>query len=67
VGGLGVLAFGALIALFYGAIGWIFTAIACALYNLVAGWTGGIEIQIESVAPPPAPSWGPAGGSPPAS
>lgn len=43
----------------YGVLGWVFTAIACLLYNLVAGWTGGIEVQVERVdAPPPAPVWG---------
>ena len=51
--GLGVVA-----VLGYGLVGWIFTALACALYNLVAGWTGGFEIQLETVAPPPAvPTW----------
>ncbi len=49
----------------YGILGWIFTAIACALYNLVAGWTGGIEVQVEPVAPPPLPpAWGTSAGSP---
>ena len=31
----------------YGIIGFVFTAIGCAIYNLVAGWIGGIEIEIE--------------------
>ena len=45
---------------FYGIFGWIFTAIACALYNVAAGWVGGIEVQVEPVTPPPAPPvWGP--------
>ena len=49
----------------YGILGWIFTAVACALYNLVAGWTGGIEIQVELVAPPPPPPvWGTSARSP---
>lgn len=34
----------------YGLIGFIFTAIGCAIYNLVAGWIGGIEIEIEEPA-----------------
>ena len=54
---VGVVILGLLAALFYGAFGWIFTAIACLLYNLVAGWVGGIEVQVEAVAPigqPPA-------------
>lgn len=54
---VGVLILGLLVALFYGAFGWVFTAIACLLYNLVAGWVGGIEVQVEAVTPvgqPPA-------------
>ena len=35
----------------YGVIGFVFTAIGCAIYNLVAGWIGGIEVEIEQ---PPA-------------
>jgi hypothetical protein len=31
----------------YGLFGYIFTAIACWLYNLVSGWTGGIAITLE--------------------
>ena len=60
VGAVEILVFGLVIALVYGLVGWIFTAIACALYNLVARMVGGIEIQLEAVAPPPpAPVWGP--------
>ena len=33
--------------IFYGAFGFISTAIVCLVYNLVAKWTGGIEIEIE--------------------
>ena len=36
-GAVSVLLLGLLAAILYGAIGWIFTAIACALYNLAAG------------------------------
>jgi hypothetical protein len=47
-------------ALFYGIIGWVFTAIACLTYNLVARWTGGIEVQVVQAPPPePVPAWGP--------
>jgi hypothetical protein len=42
---------GLLLTVFYTIFGWIFTAIACALYNGVAGRVGGIEIQIESTTP----------------
>ncbi len=33
---------------FYGALGFIFTAMGCLVYNLVSGWTGGIEVEFES-------------------
>ena len=43
----------------YGFLGWVFTAIAAAVYNLAARWVGGIEVQVETVAPPPpVPAWG---------
>jgi hypothetical protein len=54
----GVLLFGVLGALIYAVIGWVMTAIACAIYNLVAGWVGGIEVQLESRSVPTAPQWG---------
>jgi hypothetical protein len=57
---------GVLLAIFYGGVGWVFTAIACVLYNVVAGWVGGIELQLEAVAPPtPSPSWAPQTTAPP--
>ena len=31
----------------YGIAGFVFTAIACLIYNMVAGWVGGIEIEID--------------------
>lgn len=31
----------------YGVMGFIFTAIACAIYNFVAGFVGGIEVELE--------------------
>ncbi len=31
----------------YGMMGFIFTAIACAIYNFVAGFVGGIEVELE--------------------
>jgi hypothetical protein len=48
-----------LVAIFgYGLLGWVFTAVAAAVYNLAARWVGGIEVQIETVAPPPPlPAW----------
>jgi hypothetical protein len=66
IGAVGVLGFGLFAAVIYGALGWVFTALACALYNVVAGWVGGIEVQVEPVAPPPpVPLWGPVIAPPP--
>lgn len=31
----------------YGVVGYVFTAIGCWLYNLVATWTGGIALTLE--------------------
>jgi hypothetical protein len=54
----GALVVGLFAVLFYGVLGWIFTAIACAIYNAVASWIGGIEVRVEAVAPPaPPPAW----------
>jgi hypothetical protein len=65
MGAVGVLVVGLLAAVFYGIIGWIFTAIACLLYNLAAGMIGGIEVQLEAVPPPAVPAvWGPANAPP---
>lgn len=47
--------------LFYGVIGAIFAAIGAALYNLVAGLVGGLEIEIEGI---PAASSGSGGSYP---
>ena len=37
------------IPIVYLVLGFIFTAIGALLYNLVAGWTGGIEYTAEDV------------------
>lgn len=34
--------------LLYAAFGFVGTLIAAALYNAVAGWIGGIEVEVES-------------------
>lgn len=39
--------FAIFIPVFYAVIGFIGTIIFCALYNLVAGWVGGIEVEFE--------------------
>ena len=62
----GVLIGGVLIAIVYAAFGWIFTAIGCAIYNVAARWVGGIEVQLQPVAPPPpVPLWAPSITPPP--
>lgn len=68
IGVVEVLTFALIAMVLYGLLGWIFTAIACALYNFVAGLTGGIEVQVEAAPPSTsvAPAWGPPGSSPPA-
>ena len=35
-----------LLPIIYGCIGFVFTAIGAAIYNLVAGWIGGIEVEL---------------------
>ncbi len=60
--GIGVVVFGLVAAVLYGVAGWVITAIGCAVYNLAAGWVGGIEVQVDQAAPPPAPQlWAPSG------
>ena len=65
IGVAGVIIFGVIGAFFYAIVGWIMTAIGCAVYNLVAGWVGGIEVQLENLTPPQAPAWGGQYGPPP--
>jgi len=31
----------------YGACGFVFTAIGCAIYNFVAGLVGGVEVELD--------------------
>ena len=46
--------------LIYALFGWIFTAVACLVYNFVARWAGGIEVEVERIGP----GGGPAAGYP---
>jgi hypothetical protein len=32
----------------YGVLGFIFTAIGCAIYNFVAGLVGGVEVELDT-------------------
>ncbi len=54
----GIVAIGLLAIFGYGLAGWVFTAVAVAVYNLAARWVGGIEVEIEHVVlPTPPPDW----------
>jgi hypothetical protein len=67
MGGIaGILAFGLLAIFGYGFFGWVFTAVAAAVYNLASRWVGGIEVEIETVGPPPPlPAWSVTPSAPP--
>lgn len=43
--------FAIVLPVFYGVVGAIAVAIGCMLYNLVAGWVGGIEIELGETEP----------------
>jgi hypothetical protein len=36
------------VPIIYGVLGFIFTAIAAVIYNLIAGWVGGIVIELDA-------------------
>ncbi len=50
-GAFGGMLFGAaavvVLPIFYGCLGFVMTLIAAALYNLVAGWVGGVELDVQ--------------------
>jgi hypothetical protein len=50
------------VPLFYAVIGFLAGAFGALIYNVAAGFVGGIEIELENVAndyaTPPAPQWG---------
>lgn len=39
--------FGIFMPVFYGIFGFIFGLISAAIYNLIARWIGGIEVEVE--------------------
>jgi hypothetical protein len=39
--------FGIFMPVFYGVFGFIFGIISAAIYNLIARWLGGIEVEVE--------------------
>lgn len=38
-----------MIPIFYGMLGFVITAVGCLIYNLIARWTGGIELEVETM------------------
>jgi hypothetical protein len=36
-----------LLPIFYGALGFITTLIGASLYNAIAGWVGGVELEVQ--------------------
>ena len=60
-GVIGVLLLLLIAVVFYAGIGWVFTAITCALYNWLAGRIGGIQVDVRQEAPwygtPGVPAW----------
>ncbi len=42
-----------LMPVLYGVMGFVFGAIAAFIYNLMAGWVGGIEVELQLAGAPP--------------
>ena len=53
--GAAMLFLAVLLPFFYAAIGFIFGALTAWIYNLVAGWVGGIELELKAPVPVSAP------------
>ncbi len=49
--GFGGMIFGAaavvILPIFYGVLGFVMSLIGAALYNLIAGWVGGVELDVQ--------------------
>ena len=63
-GGVGIgmgLAYMVILPIIYGLMGFIFGAVGALIYNVAAGFVGGIELELESTetvyAAPPPPQW----------
>src|SRR5439155_7098400 len=52
LGAIGGLVFGLFAPIFYGVLGFVFGAIGAFLYNFMAKWLGGIEVQVQPASPP---------------
>ena len=50
------------VPIFYGVLGFIFGALGGVIYNVAAGFVGGVELELENMddgyQPPPPPQWG---------
>ena len=57
-GSVALIAIGILAPIFYGAIGFVTGAFSAFVYNLFAGWLGGLELVLQT--PVPAVTAGPA-------
>jgi hypothetical protein len=44
---IGGTAFAFLFPIFYGVLGFVFGALGAFVYNLIAKWLGGIEVEVE--------------------
>jgi len=62
-GAVGVLLFGLIATVAYAVIGWVMVALGCLVYNVAAGWVGGIEVEVSGL-PPMGPGAGTPYGSP---
>lgn len=49
-GGGFFMGFGLMMPIVYGIMGLVFGAIGAFVYNVVAGFTGGLEVEVEEVA-----------------
>ena len=54
-----------IIPLVYAAIGWVMGALGALVYNLVARFIGGLQLDLEHRDPQPAPGWAPPAASAP--
>jgi hypothetical protein len=50
--GIGMAVFAVAMPFLYAAIGFVFGVIGAALYNLIARWTGGLELEFTDVPSP---------------
>lgn len=49
--GIVIVFFAILMPIFYGVMGFISGVLAAFIYNFVAGWTGGIEVELTPAVP----------------